>query len=77
MTGDTVARWANRVAISYDVVTTVRSEEKGQHILNDHPNVPKEKLSYVVVEDIAKDGAFDEVGFMVMGNSQCTSKLTA
>ncbi|KAL1977694.1 hypothetical protein VTN31DRAFT_553 [Thermomyces dupontii] len=44
----------------YDVVTTVRSEEKGQRILEAHPNLPKEKLSYVVVEDIAKDGAFDE-----------------
>lgn len=48
---------------SFDVVTTVRSEEKGDKILAAHPNTPKEKLSYVIVKDIAQDGAFDEVGF--------------
>jgi hypothetical protein len=42
-------------------VTTVRSEEKGQKILEAHPNTPKEKLSFVIVKDIAADGAFDEV----------------
>lgn len=46
---------------SFEVVTTVRSEEKGRRILDAHPNTPKEKLSYVIVEDIAKEGAFDEV----------------
>ncbi|KAL2217995.1 ketoreductase [Thermoascus aurantiacus ATCC 26904] len=44
----------------FEVVTTVRSEEKGRRILDVHPNTPKEKLSYVIVEDIAKEGAFDE-----------------
>ncbi|OJJ58614.1 hypothetical protein ASPSYDRAFT_44997 [Aspergillus sydowii CBS 593.65] len=44
----------------FDVVTTVRSEEKGDKILAAHPNTPKEKLSYVIVKDIAQDGAFDE-----------------
>ncbi|KAL4956130.1 NAD(P)-binding protein [Aspergillus filifer] len=44
----------------FDVVTTVRSEEKGDKILSAHPNTPKEKLSYVIVKDIAQDGAFDE-----------------
>ncbi|CEL01244.1 Putative Flavonol reductase/cinnamoyl-CoA reductase [Aspergillus calidoustus] len=44
----------------FDVVTTVRSKEKGDRILAAHPNVPKEKLSYVIVKDIAEDGAFDE-----------------
>ncbi|KAI9371335.1 hypothetical protein BJX61DRAFT_511798 [Aspergillus egyptiacus] len=44
----------------YDVVTTVRSEEKGERILAAHPNTAKEKLSYVIVKDIAEDGAFDE-----------------
>jgi hypothetical protein len=48
---------------SFDVVTTVRSEEKGDRILAAHPNTPKEKLSYVIVKDIAEDGAFDEVSF--------------
>lgn len=46
---------------SFDVVTTVRSAEKGDKILAAHPNTPKEKLSYVIVKDIAQDGAFDEV----------------
>lgn len=41
-------------------MTTVRSDAKGQAILKAHPKVPKEKLSYVIVEDIAKEGAFDE-----------------
>jgi hypothetical protein len=45
----------------YDVVVTVRSEEKGQKILEAHPNTPKEKLSFVIVKDVAADGAFDEV----------------
>ncbi|KAL3475827.1 hypothetical protein BJX99DRAFT_259083 [Aspergillus californicus] len=44
----------------FDVVTTVRSEEKGDRILKAHPNTPKEKLSYVIVKDVAADGAFDE-----------------
>ncbi|KAL5343947.1 hypothetical protein BJX70DRAFT_393370 [Aspergillus crustosus] len=45
---------------SFDVVTTVRSEDKGDRILAAHPNTPKEKLSYVIVKDIAEDGASDE-----------------
>jgi hypothetical protein len=45
----------------YDVVVTVRSEEKGQKILEAHPNTPTEKLSFVIVKDVAADGAFDEV----------------
>lgn len=44
----------------HDVVTTVRSEEKGQKILENHPDVPRSRLSYVIVKDIAQQGAFDE-----------------
>ncbi|KAJ5542313.1 hypothetical protein N7535_004733 [Penicillium sp. DV-2018c] len=44
----------------FDTVVTVRSEEKGKQILDAHPDVSKEKLSYVIVKDIAQDGAFDE-----------------
>ncbi|KAJ5825105.1 NAD-dependent epimerase/dehydratase [Penicillium robsamsonii] len=44
----------------FDTVVTVRSEEKGKRIIEAHPDVPKEKLSYVIVKDVAKDGAFDE-----------------
>ncbi|KAE8341586.1 hypothetical protein BDV24DRAFT_150993 [Aspergillus arachidicola] len=44
----------------YETVVTVRSEEKGQKILDAHPNTPKEKLSYVIVKDVAEEGAFDE-----------------
>ncbi|KAE8351769.1 NAD(P)-binding protein [Aspergillus coremiiformis] len=44
----------------YDTVVTVRSEEKGQKILKAHPNTPKEKLWYVIVKDVAEEGAFDE-----------------
>lgn len=45
---------------SHSVVTSVRTEEKGKSILKNHPNVPKDKLDFVVVEDIAKPDAFDE-----------------
>ena len=41
-------------------MTTVRSDEKGQRILDNHQGVPESKLSYVIVGDIAKEGAFDE-----------------
>lgn len=46
---------------SHTVVTTVRSEAKGNQILAANSGVPKDKLSYVIVDDIAKDGAFDDV----------------
>ncbi|CAG8931136.1 unnamed protein product [Penicillium nalgiovense] len=44
----------------FHAVVTVRSDEKGKRIIEAHPNVPKEKLSYVIVKDVAKDGAFDD-----------------
>ncbi|BDD58167.1 methylglyoxal reductase (NADPH-dependent) gre2 [Monascus purpureus] len=44
----------------FKTVVTVRSDAKGQRILHSHPNTPKDTLSYVVVEDVAKEGAFDE-----------------
>lgn len=44
----------------HSVVTTVRSEEKAKAIANAHPNAPKDKLDFAIVEDIAKEGAFDE-----------------
>ncbi|KAM0810165.1 putative NAD-dependent epimerase/dehydratase domain-containing protein [Seiridium cardinale] len=43
----------------YHVVTTVRSAQKGEKILQHHQRYAN-KLSYVVVEDIAKEDAFDE-----------------
>jgi hypothetical protein len=60
---------------SFDVVTTVRSEEKGDRILAAHPNTPNEKLSYVIVKDIAEDGAFDEVCFPHDWLSHAASRL--
>jgi len=33
---------------------------KGKKILSNHPDVPSSQLSYVIVEDIAKENAFDE-----------------
>lgn len=44
----------------HNVVTTVRSDEKGQRILENHSGVSKDMLSYVLVKDIAQEGAFDE-----------------
>lgn len=43
----------------HDVVFTVRTAEKGEYILQNHSQTPKVKLSFVVVEDIAVEGAFD------------------
>ena len=40
---------------------TVRSEAKGDALLAAYPNVSRNKLSYVIVDEIAKDGAFDDV----------------
>jgi len=45
---------------NHSVVFTVRSHEKGKKILSNHPSVSQDKLSYVIVEDIAKEGAFEE-----------------
>lgn len=39
---------------------TVRSEDKGNQILKAHPDA-KDKLSFVIVKDVAQEGAFDEV----------------
>lgn len=44
----------------HSVVTTVRSEQKANKIREAHPNTPKEKLDFRIVEDIAQEGAFDE-----------------
>lgn len=41
------------------MVITVRSTDKGQKILDNHPKVNKDRLDFVIVEDIAKTGAFD------------------
>ena len=41
-------------------MTTVRSEEKGEKILENHKDFAKSKLEYVIVKDIAQEGAFDE-----------------
>lgn len=44
----------------HDVVFTARSDEKAKKTLDNHAGTPKEKLSYVIVRDIAQEGAFDE-----------------
>ncbi|PSN65150.1 dihydroflavonol-4-reductase [Corynespora cassiicola Philippines] len=43
----------------HTVVTTVRSDAKGKACLDDYPSFSG-KLSYTVVEDMARSGAFDE-----------------
>ena len=40
----------------HSVVTTVRSDEKGQKMLASHASVSKDKLDYVVVPDISQPG---------------------
>lgn len=41
-------------------MTTVRSQEKANKIKEAHPDVPRNKLDFAIVEDIAKPGAFDK-----------------
>ena len=38
----------------------MRSQQKGENILKHHPDVPKSRLNFVIVEDIAQENAFDE-----------------
>ncbi|EKG12762.1 NAD-dependent epimerase/dehydratase [Macrophomina phaseolina MS6] len=44
----------------YSVVATVRSHDKAERIRQDHPSYGKDKLDFSLVNDIAKEGAFDE-----------------
>jgi nucleoside-diphosphate-sugar epimerase len=44
----------------YSVVTTVRSSEKADRIPAVHRNTGKERLDFVIVDDIAREGAFDD-----------------
>ncbi|GLA02370.1 putative PKS/NRPS-like protein biosynthetic cluster [Aspergillus niger] len=44
----------------YQVVVTVRTHDKGRQLLESLSNTGDKTASYVVVEDIAKDGAYDE-----------------
>ncbi|EME88785.1 uncharacterized protein MYCFIDRAFT_149364 [Pseudocercospora fijiensis CIRAD86] len=44
----------------HSVVTTVRSQEKADRIAKAHPQHQKDKLDFALVEDIAKEGAFDK-----------------
>lgn len=40
---------------------TARSAEKGQRIVESIDETLRRRVSYVVVENVAKEGAFDEV----------------
>lgn len=42
------------------MVTTVRSQQKADKIKEAHPNVSSKQLGFAIVEDIAKEGAFDQ-----------------
>ncbi|KAK0747099.1 hypothetical protein B0T18DRAFT_438805 [Schizothecium vesticola] len=44
----------------YTVVVTARSEEKGKRIIDAIPPDLRDRVSYVVVADIAQPGAFDQ-----------------
>ena len=54
------------------MVTTVRSAAKGDQILAAYGDAFKDRLSYVIVGDIAQEGAFDEVIFPLL---QCLHAL--
>lgn len=44
----------------HSVLTSVRSEAKAQKLKDTFPNISKDKLDFVIVDDIAREGAFDE-----------------
>jgi nucleoside-diphosphate-sugar epimerase len=44
----------------HSVVTTVRSQQKADNIKKAHPDRGQDKLDFVIVEDIAQEGAFDK-----------------
>ncbi|KAK3323208.1 hypothetical protein B0T19DRAFT_199555 [Cercophora scortea] len=44
----------------FDVVVTARSEEKGRRIVKSIDSALGKQVSYVVVEDVASEGAFDD-----------------
>ena len=50
---------------SYQVVVSVRSAAKGDAIISALPRELKAAASYEVVEDIAKENAFDEVIYLL------------
>jgi nucleoside-diphosphate-sugar epimerase len=45
----------------HDVVFTVRSSQKGRSLVDSFAGIPDKRLSFVIVEDIAVPGAFDDV----------------
>ncbi|KAI6875915.1 NAD(P)-binding protein, partial [Hortaea werneckii] len=44
----------------HSVVTTVRSQDKAKKIADNHAQYGPDKLSFAIVEDIAREGAFDQ-----------------
>jgi hypothetical protein len=48
---------------SYHVTVTVRSHELGERIVKSYPGYASGYLSYVVVEDISRKGAMDDVRY--------------
>ncbi|KIV89460.1 hypothetical protein PV10_06859 [Exophiala mesophila] len=44
----------------HSVVFTARSDDKAKKIFDNHPEASKDKLSHVIVRDIAQEGAFDQ-----------------
>lgn len=45
---------------NHNVVFTARSDEKGQQILKRYLQTPRSVLDYIIVEDVARESAFDQ-----------------
>ena len=45
----------------FTVTASVRSKDKGESLLSVIPDDCRNSVSYVIVNDVAKDGAFDDV----------------
>lgn len=49
----------NLLQCGHHVVFTARSDAKAQRLMSNHAGLPRHQLNYVVVKDIAQEGAFD------------------
>lgn len=48
------------IHLRHSVVVTVRSQAKIDTIKSAYPTIPASQLDFVIIEDIAQEGAFDE-----------------
>jgi nucleoside-diphosphate-sugar epimerase len=55
----------------HSVVTTVRSQEKAEQIKKSHQGIPKDKLDFVIVQDIANPDGKSDICIFLVRQSSC------